>query len=166
MLVLSNNNKFKDNINNEINDIDYINENNLGDNNENTIKNNQRNSVQNLCFISYYYCEFPNLEHKKEMKDFHFIKIVLNNKISCSYFAVFDGHSGNEVGIYLKDNLHKILSSELKNTDSSDNTEDIKQAIKNSFESIDNDIKTNQNFKNDVGSTRSVLLLYRGKNSP
>ena len=165
LLVASNNTKLNDAI--VINDKGIKNDNIYEDANENTTKIAQKNSVENLCFISYYYCEFPNLEHRKEMEDFHYIKILLNEPLSCSYFAVFDGHSGKEVGIYLKDNLHKILSKELKqiDTNNDDYTEDIKQAIKTSFESIDVEINTNQNYKNDVGSTGTVLLLYRDKNS-
>ena len=46
------------------------------------------------------------------MEDFHYIKALLNRKINCSYFGLFDGHSGKEVGIYLMENFHKILSQE------------------------------------------------------
>ena len=69
-----------------------------------------------LCFISYAYNEYPNLEHRKEMEDFHYIKALLFKKNSCSYFGLFDGHSGKEVGIYLMENLHKILLKNLKKT--------------------------------------------------
>ena len=163
LLVASNNSRLKESNNNEIINIDNKNEIEYGDVNQNTIK---KNLAENLCFISYYYCEFPNLEHRKEMEDFHYIKILLNEFLSCSYFAIFDGHSGKDVGIFLKDNLHKILSKELKNINNeNNNTENIKQAIKNSFENIDKEINTNQNFKNDVGSTGTVILLYRDKNS-
>ena len=41
-----------------------------------------------LCFISYAYNEDPNVEHRKEMEDFHYIKALLNKKISCSYFGI------------------------------------------------------------------------------
>ena len=118
-----------------------------------------------LCFVSYAYHENPNLEHRKEMEDFHYIKALLNKKINCSYFGLFDGHSGKEVGMYLMQNFHKILSHELKNSDNIDNSENIKQKIINSFENIDKEINS-KNFKNETGSTGTVLLLYKDINSP
>ena len=118
-----------------------------------------------LCFVSYAYHEHPNLEHRKDMEDFHYIKALLNKKINCSYFGLFDGHSGKEVGMYLMQNLHKILSQEFKNNNNIENTENIKQIVISSFEKIDKEINE-QNFKNETGSTGTVLLLYKDKNSP
>ena len=133
---------------------------------ETSVQDNDENNTQDrldLCFVSYAYSENPNLEHRKEMEDFHYIKALLNRKINCSYFGLFDGHSGKEVGIYLMENLHKILSQELKNNNI-ENSENMQNVIKNSFEKIDKEIN-NQNFKNDTGSTGTVLLLYRDNNS-
>ena len=117
-----------------------------------------------LCFVSYAYNENPNLEHRKEMEDFHYIKAILYKKISCSYFGLFDGHSGKEVGIYLMENLHKILSQELK-SNSIENSEKMKDIVIKSFEKIDKEINS-QNYKNETGSTGTVLLLYKDTNSP
>ncbi len=33
----------------------------------------------------------------------------LDPNISCSYFAVFDGHGGDSCSLFLKYNLHKVL---------------------------------------------------------
>ena len=118
-----------------------------------------------LCFISYAYHENPNLEHRKQMEDFHYIKALLNQKISCSYFGLFDGHSGKEVGVFLMQNLHKIISQELKNNNDINNSENMKQIVSNSFEKIDKEINS-KNFKNETGSTGTVLLLYKDANSP
>ena len=85
-------------------------------------------------------------------------------KISCSYFGLFDGHSGKEVGIYLMENLHKILSQELK-SNSIENSEKMKDIVIKSFEKIDKEINS-QNYKNETGSTGTVLLLYKDINSP
>jgi len=116
-----------------------------------------------LCFISYSYSDNPNLEHRKDMEDFHFIKALLNKKIDCSYFGLFDGHSGKEVGIYLMENLHKFISQEMK-TANSFLVDDMKNILINSFEKIDQEIN-NQNFKNETGSTGTVLLLYKDYSS-
>ena len=121
------------------------------------------NEHLDLCFVSYSYSENPNLEHRKEMEDFHYIKALLNKKLSCSYFGLFDGHSGKEVGIYLMKNLHKIISQEIK-ANEVENSESMKNIIKYSFEKVDTDIN-NQNFKNETGSTGTVLLLYKDNNS-
>ena len=129
-------------------------------------EDNNKNKITehlDLCFVSYSYNENPNLEHRKEMEDFHYIKALLNKKLNCSYFGLFDGHSGKEVGIYLMENLHKIISQELKNN-IIENSENMKNIIKNSFEKIDKEIN-NQNFKNETGSTGTVLLLYKDNNS-
>ena len=165
-----NNNKEQFNVNKDINN----NNNNYNDDAKKTIvtekeisvQDNDENNTQDhldLCFVSYSYCENPNLEHRKEMEDFHFIKALLNRKLNCSYFGLFDGHSGKEVGIYLMENLHKILSQELKNNNV-ENSENMQNAIKNTFEKIDKEINS-QNFKNETGSTGTVLLLYRDNNS-
>ena len=115
----------------------------------------------NKCFINYSFNEYPNLEHRKQMEDFLSIKINFSENLQCNYFAIFDGHGGKEVSLYLKDNLHKILSNEINNTKNN-----LKIAIKNSFENIDNIINNSLNFKNEVGSTGTILLLYKDINSP
>ena len=155
ILVASNND------NNKLNDKELMN--NLSNNKEIDQNSNYQEKHIDLCFISYSYSENQNLEHRKEMEDFHYIKAVLNKKLCCSYFGLFDGHSGKEVGIYLMENLHKIISQEIK-SNKVENSDNIKKIIKNSFEKIDQEIN-NQNFKNETGSTGTVLLLYKDINS-
>jgi serine/threonine protein phosphatase PrpC len=133
--------------------------NNASNNQEIDQNSNMQEKHIDLYFVSYSYSENPNLEHRKEMEDFHYIKAVLNKKLCCSYFGLFDGHSGKEVGMYLMDNLHKIISQEIK-SNNVENSENMKIIIKDSFEKIDQEIN-NQNFKNDTGSTGTVLLLYK-----
>ena len=62
------------------------------------------------------------------------------------------------------ENLHKIISQELKNNNV-ENSEGMKNIIKNSFEKIDLEIN-NQNYKNETGSTGTVLLLFKDSDSP
>ena len=153
VIVANDNNKSND----YKNDIELMN--NLSNNQEIDQNSNMQEKHIDLYFISYSYSENPNLEHRKEMEDFHYIKAVLNKKLHCSYFGLFDGHSGKEVGMYLMENLHKIIYQEMK----SNNVEishNMKSIIKNSFEKIDQEIN-NQNFKKDTGSTGTVLLLYK-----
>ena len=97
--------------------------NNLSHNQEIDENSNSQEKHIDLYFVSYSYSENTNLEHRKEMEDFHYIKAVLNKNLCCSYFGLFDGHSGKEVGMYLMENLHKVLSEEIKNNnvENSDN---------------------------------------------
>ena len=134
--------------------------------NQETLANEKQHI--DLCFISYAYNEYPNLEHRKEMEDFHYIKALLFKKNSCSYFGLFDGHSGKEVGIYLMENLHKILLKNFKeknDLENSNNINNISNIVINSFEQIDKEINS-LNYKNETGSTGTVLLLFKDENSP
>ena len=134
--------------------------------NQETLANEKQHI--DLCFISYAYKEYPNLEHRKEMEDFHYIKALLFKKNSCSYFGLFDGHSGKEVGIYLMENLHKILLKNFKeknDLENSNNINNISNIVINSFEQIDKEINS-LNYKNETGSTGTVLLLFKDENSP
>ena len=164
--VFNNNNNFNSSTNNQSDDMKktITDKENLNNHKENEEIFPLEKHID-LCFVSYAYQENANLEHRKEMEDFHYIKALLNKKINCSYFGLFDGHSGKEVGMYLMQNLHKILSQEMKNNDNIENSEDIKQAVINSFEKIDKEINE-KNFKNETGSTGTVLLLYKDINSP
>jgi protein phosphatase PTC1 len=99
------------------------------------------------------------------MEDFHYIKALLSKKLSCSYFGLFDGHSGKEVGMYLMENLHKIIHQKIKENNDIENIDNLKNIVINSFEQIDQEINS-KNFKNETGSTGTVLLLYKDKNSP
>jgi protein phosphatase PTC1 len=158
----------KNNINNLNNSMN--NNNNKSDDMKKTVTSNLSNEETlnkekhlDLCFISYAYNEDPNLEHRKEMEDFHYIKALLVKKISCSYFGLFDGHSGKEVGMYLMENLHKIIHQKIK--EENINNEILKQIVINSFEQIDKEINL-KNFKNETGSTGTILLLYKDPTSP
>ena len=172
IVIIANNSSnvsFKNsNINNNLNSSI----NNKSDDMKKTITSNKSNEDTfplerhfDLCFISYAYNEDPNVEHRKEMEDFHYIKALLNKKISCSYFGLFDGHSGKEVGIYLMENLHKILYQKLKEKNDIDKIDILKNIVINSFEQIDTEIN-NKNYKNETGSTGTVLLLFKDPSSP
>jgi serine/threonine protein phosphatase PrpC len=128
------------------------------------INNNNINNCSQL-FKSYYFCEYPNKEYRESMEDFHDFKNLSNNNFICFYFAIFDGHNGKQVSLYLKDHFHKILFDGLKNisftNDYKSNNEKILFSIKKSFEIIDKDIINNKNIKDDIGSTATIFLLYR-----
>ena len=137
-------------------------------NNSNIIKSsiNDKNNKPKIskCFVSYAYNDYPNLEHRQEMEDFHCIKQALGKNPNISYFSIFDGHGGKEVASFLSLNFHRTLISEINSVNFTNNNEEnintIIEVIKNSFEKIDQDILNNENFSNDVGSTATIIIIY------
>lgn len=121
----------------------------------------------NPCYISYSYNEDSNLEHRKEMEDFHSIMPLLNKNLNLSYFGLFDGHSGKEVAVYLMEHFYQILSQEISNNNNINltNFDNMKNVINNAFVKTDNEINK-QNYKNETGSTATILLIYNDSNSP
>ena len=116
------------------------------------------------CFISYAYIDYPNLEHRQEMEDFHCIKQALGKRPNLSYFAIFDGHGGKDVASFLSINLHHFLIDEINNinfgTNDEENISNIIESIKSAFMKIDQNILANENFTNDVGSTATLIFIY------
>ena len=168
IVIIANNTKSNKTNSNNLNN--SINNNNKSDDMKKTVTSNLSHEETfniekhlDLCFISYAYSENPNLEHRKDMEDFHYIKALLIKKITCSYFGLFDGHSGKEVGMYLMENLHKILHQKIR--EENINNEILKQIVINSFEQIDKEINL-KNFRNETGSTGTILLLYKDPTSP
>ena len=120
--------------------------------------------LKSKCFISYAYIDYPNLEHRQEMEDFHCIKQALGKRPNLSYFAIFDGHGGKDVASFLSINLHHFLIDEINNinfgTNDEENISNIIESIKSAFMKIDQNILSNENFTNDVGSTATLIFIY------
>jgi serine/threonine protein phosphatase PrpC len=156
-------------INNIIN-----NNNSNSKNNENNNNSNIKKNKDNLCFISYSYNEYPNIPYRKSMEDFHCIKqnLLKNNSMIFSYFSIFDGHSGGEIALFLSKNFHKILSEQLVNINY-DNSGTIKNieninnkiisSVKKAFVIADEGVISNLSFNNEIGSTGTIILLYKFK---
>ena len=123
------------------------------------------NNNENYIYKSYAFDENPNKEYRDSMEDFHDFKNLSINNFIFHYFSIFDGHNGKEVSLYLKENFHKFLETELKQIsfteDYNQNKEKIISSIKTSFEKMDNDIINNKSIKDDIGSTGTIFLLYR-----
>ena len=101
------------------------------------------------------------------MEDYHCIKqnLLKNNSNIYSYFSIFDGHSGNEIALFLSKFLHKILSKQLSNlhiniNDIQNYNDKIISIIKKTFEIADEEIINNLNYNKDVGSTGTIILGY------
>jgi protein phosphatase PTC1 len=63
------------------------------------------------------------------------------------------------------ENLHKIIHQKIKENNDIENIDNLKNIVISSFEQIDQEINS-KNFKNETGSTGTVLLLFKDKNSP
>ena len=158
------------NLMHEINNVKIKNNNN---DDKNLINNNNLNKSINQKsqpFISYGKSEHPNKEYREQMEDFSNFKILTIKNMNFSYFSIFDGHSGIEVPMFLRDNYHNYLKNELESKVFTNNLESNNQiiisSIKNSFEKIDHDIINNNKFKNNNGSTGTIILIYRDINRP
>ena len=143
---------------NKINNITSINNNINKENNKINIQ--KKEPYKNFAF-----CEHPNKEFRETMEDFYDFKDLSFNYFSCFYFSIFDGHNGTQVALYLKENFSKVLLNELKvilfANNYKSNIENVISAVKNSFEKIDKNIINNKNIKDDIGSTGTIILLYR-----
>ena len=139
---------------------------------KNSNNNNLNKSINQKTqpFVSYGKSEHPNKEHREQMEDFNNFVLLSIKNIYFSYFAIFDGHTGVEVPMFLRDHYHIYLKNELESKTFTNNLETNNQliitSIKNSFEKIDKDIINNNKFKNDNGSTGTIILLYRDINNP
>lgn len=80
-------------------------------------------------------------------------------KTNISYFAVFDGHSGNETSEYAKLYLHKKLEKEINKNDNITENH-IKNSIKNAILKIDKFIFNN---KIPSGTTANLCLIIKNK---
>ena len=167
--------------NNNIQSNNIIENNNINNNiNNNKINNNINNEVNNQInnqitietppYISQAIYVHPNTQYRQQMEDFHKFVILSFQNFRIAYFSIFDGHGGNQVSIFLRDFFHQYLLQELKtfsfSNDSELNKKNIISSINNSFEKIDKDIIENKNFKNEIGSTGTIILLYRDPNNP
>ena len=131
---------------------------------------NRQINIRTPPYVSYAMYDHPNSDYRKEMEDFHNFKNLSFPNIIFTYFSIFDGHGGVQVSSFLKDNFHIYLTEELKLISLSNNTElnnkKIITSINIAFEKIDKVIIENKSFKNEMGSTGTIILLYRDPNNP
>ena len=124
---------------------------------------------QNYCFYSYSYNVYDNIPNRKYMEDCLCIKknllLNINNGIIFSYFAIFDGHGGREVSLFLSQNFYNVLFNQFKNIDNFEDNENnlnkIASLIKFSFLFIDKRIINDPSLKDIVGSTATVVFLFK-----
>ena len=136
-------------INNKIN----INENKF--NNLKVIKPKQNNE-SNSKIIDFCFKENINSQFNETMEDFTLIKhpFFSLGQNNLSIFAVFDGHGGEDVAKFLKNNFCENLEKTIK----SNLTSGLTEILKLSIENIDKNIEKIENSKNS-GSTGTFIVV-------
>ena len=130
----------------------------LNENEEDTkIINQNKKDRDNYPKIIDYFCkEEKNQEFMDKMEDFTLAKHpfldIENNHLSL--FAVFDGHGGNYVAQYLKENFCDFL----KKTISSKYNSRFTQIFKESIENIDKCFENSEEAK-ECGSTGTIIVV-------
>ncbi len=109
-------------------------------------------------YLDYCYKEDPNILSRQKMEDFHKIIPNLSKNPIISYFAIFDGHSGEEPAIYCQNHLHEILLNTLKLNDFN-----IEKSLLLSFQQIDDEI-SKEDYNEESGSTATILLIFEKLN--
>ena len=113
-------------------------------------------------YVSYHSITNDNEQNTKSMEDFINVTTRLHKG---SYFAVFDGHGGDKVAKYAKDNFHKHILSKLTNIQTKPSS--IPQILKSSFEEFDIEINKHLKQQEAVGSTASVVyIIKQNKDAP
>ena len=166
-------------LNNNINKFPKIQNKNIINNDKNNFQEKQNNEIINNLnsnsnsqitikfppYLSYAFYDHPNTEFREQMEDFHNFEILTFQNFILTYFSIFDGHGGTQVPNFLKNNFHSYLLQELKSISFSNdyelNNQKIISSINQTFEKIDKDIIGNKNFKNENGSTGTIIILYR-----
>jgi len=78
------------------------------------------------------------------------------------YYGVFDGHGGNDVSLYLQDNMKNVIKKHIIDEVNSDKEViDVGNILYKSFKTIINDIPSKISMT--TGSTAVVLLRYKDK---
>ena len=133
---------------------------NLNENNENEdaklINQKKENNDNYPKIIDYFYKEEKNQKFNEKMEDFILIKHpfleIENNHLSL--FAVFDGHGGEYVSQYLKENFCEFLTKTINTKYNSRFTQILKESIENIDKYFDNLEEAKQ-----CGSTGTIVVV-------
>lgn len=95
--------------------------------------------------------------------------MMIDEEVSVTYYAVFDGHGGADCAQFLRDNLHLDIKNKLMDhldgiKDADDINETLYTCIQRAFE--DTDIKYKQKHPtvaNQCGATAVVVLIIGNK---
>ena len=131
---------------------------NLNENKEDVkiIDQNKKNSNNYPKIIDYFCKEEKNQKFNEKMEDFILIKHpfleIENNHLSL--FAVFDGHGGEYVSQYLKENFSEFLKKTINSKYNSRFTQILKDSIENIDKYFDNSEEAKQ-----CGSTGTIVVV-------
>ena len=85
---------------------------------------------------------------------------IQEKQYKASVFAVFDGHGGNEVAIFVQENFASYFIESMK---ASNQEELMDEGIWNAFKACFKNLNENLNFKDTVGTTATVGMILEGK---
>ena len=87
-----------------------------------------------------------------------------NNKDyhKCLYLSIFDGHGGDKISKYLKNNIANYLIH--KNSEEFKETKDYSKYIIKVFDNIQKELINNNVKANSMGSTSLITILYQKNN--
>ena len=114
-------------------------------------------NTSNQQFIEFSYREDQNIKSKETMEDKGKSIENFNENEKNTLFLLFDGHNGDLVSKYCRNNFDRIFKKYL-----SDKTLSINLAITKSFLELDNEIKE-KGFC-DIGSTGTIIYLTEENN--
>ena len=125
-------------------------------NNLKVIKPKENNNESHSKIIDYCSKENINSKFNDKMEDYTLIKhpFFSLGRNNLSIFAVFDGHGGDEVAKFLKENYSQNLEQTIK----SNLTLGLTDILRNSIKSIDKNIEKIENSKK-CGSTGTFVLV-------
>ncbi|KAL6944704.1 hypothetical protein ACO0RG_001450 [Hanseniaspora osmophila] len=81
---------------------------------------NYNDSVQYDLSYKVGVAENRNLKFRKTMEDVHTYVENFNNKLDWGYFAIFDGHAGNQASKWCGANLHNLIEQQIQSNEKSE----------------------------------------------
>ncbi|CAI5445497.1 unnamed protein product [Caenorhabditis angaria] len=90
------------------------------------------------------------------MEDAHTHLLSLPDDPKCAFFAVYDGHGGAKVSQYAGINLHKRIVARKEFAEG-----DIKNALQQGFLDLDQQMRHDEEMKDDVSGTTAVVVVIK-----
>ncbi|XP_068156864.1 probable protein phosphatase 2C T23F11.1 [Drosophila tropicalis] len=93
---------------------------------------------------------------RSTMEDTHTELLSLTEDPDAAFFGVFDGHGGDNVAKYAKEQLHKFVIKQEAYKDA-----DVEQALKRGFLDIDDALRNNETWSAQIIGTTAVVVLIK-----
>jgi len=103
-----------------------------------------KNEMKYTAFQDLGVCSDQNWKYRRRMEDAHYTEDGFDGNPTMGFFGVYDGHGGKEAANFAAENLHKVLSEELKKVGPSifDKPEDVLPVLRKTFLETDEKLKT------------------------